>query len=210
MRTSIVVWLVVFTIAQAFPLGSNAETKKVLLIPREGSADLEMALTKEAGIMAAMLRDAGYEVVVATVSGKSLSTKNSVLKPDMKLADVNVSDYMGIIMPCMNAGENLARPPKAIEIVKTAASLGIPIAAQRGSVLILNDAGIRDYNKIAALSKDNERRLGGTGVFQDGNILTSGICPYYAMETGKPDGTVELTSAFIRVLESRATSPGAN
>ena len=175
-------------------------SKKILLIPREGSINLEMALTKESGVMISMLRDAGYRIVVATDSGKPLSGKAVSLKPELKLSEVRVADYIGIIMPCMNAGTRPS-PPEAVRIVKEAASLGLPIAAQRGSVLILNSAGLRDREKQPELSKDAEWYYGGTGVFQDGMIITSGICPYYSWETGKPDGTTELTNRFIAQLK---------
>jgi hypothetical protein len=100
----------------------------------------------------------------------------------------------------MNAGIKPA-PPEAVRIVQQAASLGLPIAAQRGSVLILNSAGLRDIGKQPEASSDSEWYYGGTGVFQDGMIITSGICPYYSWETGKPDGTVELTKKFIALLK---------
>ena len=32
---------------------------------------------------------------------------------------------------------------------------------------------------------------GGTGVVQDGQVITSGTCPYQARLTGRPDGTRE-------------------
>jgi hypothetical protein len=172
----------------------NINKKKVLLIPREGSENLELALTKESGVMIKMLKDSGYDVIVATASGKPLITKTLTLKPDMKLSDVKVTDYVGIIMPCMNAGSYTST--ESISIVKQAASLGIPIAAQRGSVLILNKAGVRSFGL-------HDPIYGSPGVSQNGMILTSDTCPYYALESGNPDGTVELTQKFINLLETK-------
>jgi hypothetical protein len=40
----------------------------------------------------------------------------------------------------------------------------------------------------------------GDGVVQDGNIITSEICPYMAVAIGKPDGTTELTRKLIDAL----------
>ncbi len=187
-------------IASLLILSCTIRSNTILLIPREGSIDLEMALTKESGVMISMLRGAGYRIAIATDSGKPLEGKSITLRPDLKISEVRVADYIGIIMPCMNAGIRPA-PPQAVRIVQEAASLGLPIAAQRGSVLILNSAGLRDREKQPELSKDAEWYYGGTGVFQYGMIITSGICPYYSWETGKPDGTIELTNRLILQLE---------
>jgi hypothetical protein len=152
--------------------------------------------------MMKMLQDSGYRVIVATVLGKPLVTEKITLKPDMKLVEAIASDYVGIIMPCMNAGE-YPIALKAVAFIKKAAALNLPIAAQRGSVLVLNQAGLRDYENDPQLKGDDLAKFGGTGVFQNGNIITSGICPYYAIESGKPDGTVKLTSTFIEYLRSK-------
>jgi hypothetical protein len=37
----------------------------------------------------------------------------------------------------------------------------------------------------------------GDGVVEDGNIITSGVCPYIAPRRGLKDGTPALTEAFI-------------
>jgi len=83
--------------------------KKVLIIPREGSADLKMALTKEYMVMANGLREAGYSIEVATLSGRELKASTIGLTPDKKLSDVRTKDYAGIMMPCMNAGLGFCR-----------------------------------------------------------------------------------------------------
>ena len=58
-------------------------------------------LTKEVGVMVDMLEKAGYKVVVASASGQPITGGATTLKPDLKLADVNVDDYAGIVLPCM-------------------------------------------------------------------------------------------------------------
>ena len=40
----------------------------------------------------------------------------------------------------------------------------------------------------------------GNGVVQDGNIVTSGSCPFGAKMAGSKDGTPELTQKFIDLL----------
>jgi hypothetical protein len=40
----------------------------------------------------------------------------------------------------------------------------------------------------------------GTGVVQNGGVITSGTCPYQAKLTGRPDGTVELAQKLIEAV----------
>src|SRR5512136_1476266 len=97
-----------------FCCNSIAQTKqqkdKVLMIVNEDkSANLELMLTKEVGVMKDMLLKAGYQVVVATRSKRSLEAGSQRLQPDLKLSEVRVSDYRGFIIPCM--ATNLAPFP---------------------------------------------------------------------------------------------------
>jgi hypothetical protein len=41
---------------------------------------------------------------------------------------------------------------------------------------------------------------GGPGVVQDGNIITSGICPYLERVYGMQGGVVQLTQTFIKAI----------
>ncbi len=42
----------------------------------------------------------------------------------------------------------------------------------------------------------------GEGVVQDGNIITSGTCPWKARKYGVPDGTRKLTQLFIETIRA--------
>lgn len=46
----------------------------------------------------------------------------------------------------------------------------------------------------------------GRGVVQDGNIITSGVCPWIAKDTGYQDGTIKLSQALIDVINGKALS----
>jgi len=183
---------------------------KVLLIPREGSSgDIELMLTKEVGVMTSMLKKAGFEVVVATVSGQPIVAPTTTLEPDLKLADVKVADYVGFIMPCMAVGLWPGPPvaPEAVAIVKQAVAEEKPVAAQLGSVIILAEAGVLKGKQYAfytdPLSRD--ARFEGAiysddAIVKDGNIITSCCCPYMATMWGYPDGTANLTQTLIAEL----------
>ena len=194
-------------------------TSKVLLIPREGnSGDLELMLTKEVGVMVAMLENAGFEVEVATASGTPLVSNNATLKPDLKLADVKVADYVGFIVACMAVGifPTPPQPPEAVAIVKQAAAQGKPVAAQGGGVQILAEAGILKGKRYAFCEDPLNPRFGpnkdtrfagatysGIDVVQDGNIITSGVDPYGGRMWDIPDGTAKLTQLLIAELKKR-------
>lgn len=199
---------------------AHAEPKsKVLLIPREGtSRNLELMLTKEVGVMVTLLQKAGFEVVVATASATPIASENVTLKPDLKLVDVKVTDYVGFIMACMAVGivPSPPQPPEAISIVKQAMAQGKPVAAQFGAVQILAEAGILKGKRYAFMFDPLGARLGpnkdprfadaiysGRDVVQDGNIITSGICPYIGAMRNIPDGTAELTQKLIAELKRR-------
>jgi len=84
------------------------------------------------------------------------------------------------------------------------------LAASHSSVIILAEAGVL-ASKRYAFRMDPQLRYssftgaiyGGTGVVQDGNIITCGACPQVAPTYGLPDGTAELTQAFIIALTTK-------
>ncbi|MBG0858906.1 MAG: DJ-1/PfpI family protein, partial [Bacteroidales bacterium] len=100
-----------------------------------------------------------------------------------------------------------------IEFVRKVVNEGKPIAAQTGAVLILAKAGVLNGKKFAFPKNeiDNpdmypEFKSGiysGNGVVQDGNIITSGICPMMAKMNFGKDGTAELTQKLIQEIKTR-------
>ena len=194
------------------PYAWTEQNFKVLLIVNEHkSADLELMLTKEAGVMRDTLSQAGFKVVSATVSGQPLVAGSITFKPDLKLSEVKGADYAGIIMPCMAAEEeDPALLSVAIPIIKAAVAEGKPVAAQLGSVMILAEAGVLSGKKFA-FDKDEVKNApalkdgiySGDGIVQDGKIITSGICPYMGKMKGTQDGTLALTKALIAELTAK-------
>lgn len=192
---------------------------KVLLIPREGSSgDIELMLTKEVGVMVAMLEKEGFEVVVATALGVPIAARTTTLRPDLKLADVKVADYAGFILACKAVGlfPGPPQPAEAVAIVKQAVAQGKPVGAQLGAVCVLAEAGVLKGKRYAFLEDPLTTSRGhgkdirftgaiysGYGVVQDGNIITSGVCPMIERFAGLPDGTVELSNALIAELKSK-------
>lgn len=183
-------------------VGCANENKKVLMIPREGSENLAIALSQESGVMLKLLTDDGFEVIVATDSGKELKTGNYQLIPDYKLSEVNAEDYSGIIMPCMNAGTDPKKvSEEAVRIVKEAVENDIPIAAQLGSVLVLEAAEVWSPDLAQIPANESYRSWGGDGIYMYNKILTSGTCPFLAKHSKAVDRTEALTIKFIELLK---------
>jgi putative intracellular protease/amidase len=198
------------------PIAEAQSISRVLLILREGkSTNLDLMLSKEVGVMTESLQKAGFKVVVANVSGQPLEGVINKLKPDLKLSEVKVDDYAGVILACMAVGTFPGPPvsPAAVSIVKQAVAKGKPVAAATGSVYILAEAGVlkgkryafvdNPLNPVPPNPKDPRFEgaiYSGSGVVQDGKIITSGVCPNYEARTGMRDCTPELTRVFITTL----------
>ena len=198
-------------------------SRKVLMIPREGdSTDLDLMITKEVGVMTALLKNAGFEVDIATPSGQPFLGPTKKIEKVLRLSKIDPNNYAGIIMPCMAMGAfpGPAVPPETVAVVKKALSDGKPVAAAYGSIIILAEAGLLKGKKYAfphdALKTEEQHKpdlrfkdaiYSGPGVVQDGKIITSGVCPniekQYGMTYGWKDGTVELTQKFIAAIGSK-------
>jgi len=163
---------------------------------------VKIGIDREAGMIIGKLNAYGYAVDVATADGKDIQAGGSTLKVNRKLADVEVDRYVGVIIPCMSAG---GAPAEAVKIVQEMQSRNLPIAAQNGGVLILDAAGLlkgRTYaagRDIQPWGKGGDPK--GEGVVRDGDIVTSGVCPFSAQSHGLKDGTDELVTTFGAMLK---------
>jgi putative intracellular protease/amidase len=241
--TMVVMMAAVISLASPFSLGPaiafGQTSSKVLMVPREGPAmDIDLAIKMEVGVMTKLLKDAGFEVDIATASGNPILGPTQKIENVVRLSEINVDNYVGVIMPCMHVGAYPGPPvsPEAIAVVRKALSDGKPVAAAAHASTILAEAGVLKGKKYAFSSdptKDakvfqkgvrtwrgtdprfNDAIYSGTGVVQDGKIITSGYCPtlekiYVALEKQYPiafrrvppfqDRTVELTQKFIAAI----------
>jgi putative intracellular protease/amidase len=188
--------------------------QKVLLYIQDNSMDLNFMLTNEAGMMKQMLEQAGFDVDIATLSGEILKSESLTLKPDFKLSKVNIRNYAGFILPCMAANDSIVTQQEQ-SFVREIVKEGKPLAAQTSAVLILAKAGVLNGKKfgleenLISLAPEFKNAIySGTGVVQDGNIITSGTCPMMAKMTGKKDGTTELTNKLIETIKARTNLKG--
>lgn len=106
----------------------------------------------------------------------------------------------------MAAGNYIA--PGAVDMVSEAAAAGKIVAAQLNSILTLTEAGLLEGKRYAFGAEMDVSQYpllegatySGNGVVRDGNILTSGICPYMARRRGVPDRTEELAQALADAI----------
>ena len=83
---------------------------------------------------------------------------------------------------------------------------GKPVAAQTGSLWTLAKAGLLKGKKYAyAMAEQNPYFAGatfaGTGIVEDGLVITSGICPYMALKAKMNDGTKQLALALVAAIK---------
>ena len=179
--------------------------RPVLLVAHESSEDMKLMLTEEVGVMRDLLEKAGYKVVVASEHGTPIAgDASTVLKSDLKLADVTVDDYA--------RSSSRVWPVTWIECRRLARSRLRRRLSRRGFRLRLR-SGASSCSGMPACSRGKHFAMfgemkrvvsdgiwDGEGVVQDGKIITSGICPYVKRETGRPDGTAELMQKLIAEL----------
>jgi putative intracellular protease/amidase len=202
---------IISTFVLSYAYAQNAS--KVLLFMRNAqkSGDLEYMLKKEAGVMKDILEKSGYKVIVATLDGSSFTAGSTIVKADIKLADVKVAEYAGFILPCLAVPSYPAPPevsPDVIALVKNAVSAGKPVAAQTGSLWTLAEAGLLKGKKYAYAMEEKSpyfagATFAGTGVVRDGLIITSGICPYMALKSKDKDGTEQLALALAEAMKEK-------
>ena len=205
--------LLIAVILSTITLAYANDTPKVLLFMRnaQSSGDLEYMLKKEVGVMKDTLERSGYKVVIATLDGSSFSAGSTTVKADIKLAEANVADYAGFILPCLAVPSYPAPPevsPEAIALVNGAISAGKPVAAQTGSLWTLAKAGLLKGKKYAYAMEEKhpyfaEATFAGTGVVTDGLIITSGICPYMELKAKMKDGTEQVALALVEAMKEK-------
>ena len=183
----------------------SGKTARVLIIVRESSDNMTMMIDNEVKPIQTTIKAAGFGVEIASETKALLGSGKSTLQPGLALSEVNLDNYVGIVVPCMAAGGTpKAMPSLAIAIIKSANARGLPIAAQQSGVELLAKAGVL-VGKNYAIAEDSANLVPsgnyrGIGVVVDGKIVTSGTCPFLHAEMGLKDGTSEMMQNFIKLI----------
>jgi putative intracellular protease/amidase len=174
----------------------------------------------EIGVMKVLLKNAGVDVDVATTSGMAIQGPTEKVTDIKQLRNVKLDDYAGVIIACMAVGGGNqpypAVPAEVMAIVKKALADGKPVAANGNAVVVLAEAGVlkgkkysymRDPLKQTAhvsftIPAFQDAVYGGSGLVQDGKILTSGVCANIEKNMGMENGTAKLTKAFIAAVKA--------
>jgi putative intracellular protease/amidase len=207
MKTASKLTITIVLLALAFA-EVNAQ-QKVLLLLKSSSEDLGNMLKNEVGVMIDLLQQAGYTPIVATVNGQLLKAGSISLQPDLQFKEVDISEYVGLMVPCMGYGMGNGIAEEAVALVREAADRNLPIAAETGGVEFLARAGVlkgkhftiwtelQSYPTIAA----SGGIFDGTDISQDGTIITASTCPLRATAK-RPATTALLTNRFIALLSA--------
>jgi putative intracellular protease/amidase len=199
----------------AFGQGSS----KVLMIIREGhSHDPDLMIKMEVGTMMALLKKAGFGVDVTSLSGQDVSGCSQKIEKLLKLSQVKVDDYVGAIIPCMGVGlsESIASP-EVVTTVNNFLTKGKVVAASNGGVFVLGKAGGLKGREFAFYTGPSDPQFkswfdttdlegatySGTGVVQDGKVITGGACPSTEANAGLQNKTLEVTQTFIAAIDSK-------
>jgi len=194
--------------------------RKVLMIAREGySTDLDLMIKNEVGVMTTLLKEAGFEVDIASTSGQPILGPTQKIEKVLRLSEIKSADYVGIIMPCMAVGMFPGPPvsPQAVAIVKKFLADGKPVAAAANATIVLAEAGVLKGKKYAYATDPLKKTetwprtdprfegaiYSGQGVVQDGKIITSGVCPTLEKFGVGKNETDELTQKFIVAIKTK-------
>lgn len=180
---------------------------RVLMIVRDDSRFQDLMIEEEVLVMKDMVQSAGHVVDVVTVNDEAL-TGATTLTPDLAVAEVDMFDYDGLLLPCMAPVPDPAvtMPDRILPLIRQAKQLGLAIGAMRGSVRELGRAGALSGHRYSAAGDLElaDAEFVGVGVTTDDNLVTAGSCPAVAKYRGGPDETAELTTAFLDILSARA------
>jgi putative intracellular protease/amidase len=155
-------------------------------------------------------------VDVTSVSGQNdVSGRSQKIENLLRLSEVKLDDYVGVIIPCMGAED--VTSPKMVTTVKDVLAKGKPIAASYGAVAVLAKAGVLKGRKFAFMLNPSDplfkdyfdmtdfegATYSGPGVVQDGKIITGGTCPISEAYRGIQNRTFELTQTFIAAIKPK-------
>lgn len=212
-KMAVFLTIVTFAVTGVVSLESRAYGQtagKVLMFLRDGeSFDLDLMIKMEVGTMTALLKKAGFEVDMATSSGQPLAGPHEKIEKVMRLSEIKLDDYRGMIIPCLNIRKGTATP-EAVGVIKQALADGKPVAAAMSAVIILAEADLLKGKKYAFFDDPLKRQspdlrfadaiYSGRAPAQDGKIITSGGCPATERYWSVQNRTLELTQAFIAAM----------
>jgi 4-methyl-5(b-hydroxyethyl)-thiazole monophosphate biosynthesis len=125
-----------------------------------------------------LLRRAGVEVVVASVSGERLVTgrSNVAIQADESLASVESQAFDLLLIPGGPGVKGLRADGRAARLARAYADAGKPVAAICAAPTVLADAGLltgRRFTAHSSVHAELRGVLAGERVVEDGLLVTS-------------------------------------
>jgi len=151
-----------------------------------------------------ILLDRGAKVIVASpkldeIMGTVHDEPGRRIKPDLRIADANATDYDALILPGgVGNPDQLRTDEKAIDLIRQFANAGKPVAAIcHGPWLLVEADLLRGRKATSWKSIRTDLRNAGAKVVdeevvRDGNIITSRM----------PDDVPAFTEAVIRAVQA--------
>ena len=125
-----------------------------------------------------LLRRAGVEVVVASLTGEKLVTGRCdiTVQADAALADVSEQEFDLLLIPGGPGVKAVRADGRAAKLAQAYAQIGKPVAAICAAPTILMDAGLlagKRFTSHAGVLPELPESLVGERVVEDGDIITS-------------------------------------
>ena len=125
-----------------------------------------------------LLRRAGVEVVVASLTGEKLVTGRCdiTVQADAALADVSEQEFDLLLIPGGPGVKAVRADGRAAKLAQAYAQIGKPVAAICAAPTILKDAGLlagKRFTSHAGVLPELPESLVGEPVVEDGDIITS-------------------------------------
>lgn len=156
---------------------------KVLLLVRDKSTDYDWFIQNEVMPMMKCLRQNGIAFDVWSPANRTIEVSRSEAIKPLRLSDVDLGDYQGIVIPCMGS-LYFPVPDDLTKLVNEAHRRKLIIAAQHSPEVF----DTVDFRVSTIAIKP--------GVVKDRNVITSFNCPMTALSDNKPIDTEALITAL--------------
>lgn len=175
------------------------EESKILIIATDGFEQSELFRPRE------RLMDLGADVRLASpdtrpIQGMQHDERGQTITPDMRLDDVNPDDFDALLIPGGVANPDTLRQEKrAVEIVRTFAAAGKPVAAICHGPWLLVEADVVEGRTVTSWPSVRTDLANAGGNVVDEPVVRDG----FLITSRKPDDIDQFTAALIELVESR-------
>jgi protease I len=175
------------------------EDSKILIIATDGFEQTELFGPRE------RLLDLGADVRLASpetkpIQGMQHQEKGETITPDMTLDEVDPDEFDALVIPGGVANpDTLRQEKKAIDIVKSFADAGKPVAAICHGPWLLVEADLVEGKTVTSWPSVRTDLANAGAEVVDQPVVRDG----FLITSRKPDDVDAFTSALIELVEER-------